>query len=216
MAQARVGRRAFDPLMGQRAGQDVVGREQHVAYADAHVARRVARRVDDPQAVQLVAVFQRPSDRNPFEQPSAVGRYFQQIGAAGRVHSRPVQEGAQSADAHHGMLAGRSDGPAIQRMNRHFGRHLPQQFGQAPDVVHVAVADQDAADVSRADVLAELAMDGLDAGKNLADRRLQAAAGIDQRGRPRPEQQVDAGRKRLEDLARNLVDSHAEIGEESS
>ena len=112
------------------------------------------------------------------------------------------------------MLAGRGDGPAIQRMNGHLGRHLPQQFGQTADVVHVAVADEDAADVAEPHALAELVVHGFDSGKNLAGRRLQAAAGVDQRRRPRPKQQVDAGRERLEDLAGNPIDSHAEIGDE--
>ena len=47
-----------------RAREDVVGRQQHVASRDAHVPRRVARRVNDTQAVEVHIVCQNHVDRN--------------------------------------------------------------------------------------------------------------------------------------------------------
>ena len=59
MAQARIGHDAFGHLVRRDFRQHVVGREQHVAQRDADLARAMARRMNEPQAVELLAVDQR-------------------------------------------------------------------------------------------------------------------------------------------------------------
>ena len=74
MPESVVGTQRFGPLLGDGLGQDMVGREQDIADADAKVPRRMSRRVDELQSVEFHAVFEIRVDGTSFD------RFFVEVG----------------------------------------------------------------------------------------------------------------------------------------
>ena len=180
MAKPGIRQDAFGPLLGQGLRKDVVAGEKHVADADADVTRRVAGRVENPQPIQLVPVFQGQPNGHVLMGRPPVRRHFQQFGTASGIDAGMAEKAVEPDGADRGILATRRDRRTIQGVDGHLRGHDPQQFGQAADVIDVAVSDENASDVAGPHVFAELVVRGFDPGQNVPRRRAEAAAGIDQ------------------------------------
>lgn len=108
-------------------------------------------------------------------------------------HAGVLQETLQRSFSQHGRFPTCRDPATLQGVNDHLGTGLPQHVGKAADMVAVCVRNQDSADVTWLNRLAEVGSHGFQPGQDVASGTVLPAARVDQRWRASAKQEVHAG-----------------------